>query len=83
LPNEPDSDCQRGLDGVPGAAEIDSEQTRLRKPVKGRRLAKKPDTPACSLTPEQRLLILDTWQRSGLPALSQSAMHLSGSPLCR
>jgi transposase InsO family protein len=27
-----------------------------------------PATPAAPLTPQQRLLILDTWQRSGLPA---------------
>jgi transposase InsO family protein len=35
---------------------------------KGRRLVK-PEAPAqATMTPEQRLLILDTWQRSGLPA---------------
>jgi len=40
----------------------------LQQPAKGRRLAKKPDSPASPLTAEQRLLLLDTWQRSGLPA---------------
>jgi len=35
---------------------------------KGRRLAKPQESPQPSTTPEQRLLILDTWQRSGLPA---------------
>jgi transposase InsO family protein len=35
---------------------------------KGRRLVKPEETPQPSMTPEQRLLILDTWQRSGLPA---------------
>ncbi|CEF49056.1 unnamed protein product [uncultured bacterium] len=41
---------------------------RLTGRSKGRRLVKKvlPSTPA--LTAEQRLLLLDTWQRSGLPA---------------
>jgi transposase InsO family protein len=37
-------------------------------PSRGRRLVKKADTPNTPLTPEQRLLVLDTWQRSGLPA---------------
>jgi transposase InsO family protein len=34
----------------------------------GRRLVKSEESPAPAMTPEQRLLILDTWQRSGLPA---------------
>jgi transposase InsO family protein len=33
-----------------------------------RRLVKPAETPRAALSPEQRLLILDTWQRSGLPA---------------
>jgi transposase InsO family protein len=35
---------------------------------KGRRLVKPEEPPQPMMTPEQRLLILDTWQRSGLPA---------------
>jgi len=35
---------------------------------KGRALAKPAESPQATMTPEQRLLILDTWQRSGLPA---------------
>ncbi len=35
---------------------------------KGRRLVKPEVSPQPAMTPEQRLLILDTWQRSGLPA---------------
>ncbi len=35
---------------------------------RGRRLVKPDDIPRTSTTPEQRLLLLDTWQRSGLPA---------------
>ena len=34
---------------------------------KGRHLTKKPDVPSSPLDPQQRLLILDTWKRSGLP----------------
>jgi transposase len=37
------------------------------RPSPGRRLAS-PDAAAAPLTPEQRLLILDWWRRSGLPA---------------
>jgi transposase InsO family protein len=47
----------------------------LRKPrlvgngrARGRRLVKPAESPQPPMTPEQRLLILDTWQRSGLPA---------------
>ena len=36
--------------------------------AKGRRLVKPEESSQPSMTPEQRLLILDTWQRSGLPA---------------
>src|SRR5262249_52067369 len=39
----------------------------LASPMKGRRLAPKDAKPS-PLTPEQRLLLLDTWQRSSLPA---------------
>jgi transposase InsO family protein len=42
---------------------------------RGRRLVKPADPAATSpLSPEQRLLILDTWQRSGLPAGDFAAM---------
>jgi transposase InsO family protein len=44
--------------------ELPYGQTRRR----GRRLIQKPATPTPPLTPQQRLLLLDTWQRSGLPA---------------
>jgi len=36
--------------------------------TKGRRLVKPEESPQPAMTPQQRLLILDTWQRSGLPA---------------
>jgi transposase InsO family protein len=61
------------LDEEPFAEEPFEEP--LRKPrliamgkSKGRRLVKPEETPQPSAAPEQRLLILDTWQRSGLPA---------------
>jgi len=41
---------------------------------KGRRLVKKDLAPAPALTAEQRLLLLDTWQRSGLPAKDFAAL---------
>jgi transposase InsO family protein len=41
---------------------------RLTGRTAGRSLAKKPDEPVpATLTPQQRLLLLDTWKRSGLP----------------
>jgi len=43
---------------------------RRRKP----RLAAPDEPERASVTPEQRLLILDTWQRSGLPAADFAAM---------
>jgi transposase len=36
--------------------------------VRGRRLVRKADAPSRPLTPEQRLLLLDAWRRSELPA---------------
>jgi transposase len=39
----------------------------LASPRRGRKLVKK-DEPKDPVTPQQRLLLLDTWQRSGLPA---------------
>jgi len=37
-------------------------------------LAKKPDRPQMPLSPQQKLLLLDTWQRSGLPARDFGAL---------
>ena len=34
----------------------------------GRRLVRPEESPQPAMTPEQRLLVLDTWRRSGLPA---------------
>jgi len=50
-----------------------------RPPLSGRRRGgprslQKPQGPTPPLTPEQRLLLLDTWKRSGLPARDFAAM---------
>ena len=52
----------------PAAADDRQELPRLQTPRRGRRLVAKPATPAAPLTPQQRLLLLDAWRRSGLPA---------------
>jgi transposase InsO family protein len=47
---------------------------RLRPMRKGQRLVKRPAGPRLQISPEQRLLILDTWRRSGLPAADFSTI---------
>jgi hypothetical protein len=54
-------------DAGPAAADAGRELPRLQHPVRGRRLAPKAE-PGPALTPQQRLLLLDAWRRSGLPA---------------
>jgi transposase len=63
LTSPPDPDAEP-TDRAGDAGEL----PRLQSPPRGRRLVSKPAAPAPPLTPPQRLLILDTWQRSGLPA---------------
>jgi len=41
---------------------------------RGKSLAKRPEKPRLPLTPQQKLLLLDTWQRSGLPARDFGAL---------
>ena len=41
---------------------------RLQHPARGRRCVRKESAPASPLSPQQRLLLLDAWRRSGLPA---------------
>jgi transposase len=59
---------------VPELAADLAPRLRLTGRHKGRRLVKKeaPSTPG--LTAQQRLLLLDTWQRSGLPAADFAAL---------
>jgi transposase len=47
---------------------------RPRPMRKGQRLVKRPAGPKLQISPEQRLLILDTWRRSGLPAADLSTI---------
>jgi transposase InsO family protein len=55
--------------GMPeGAADRARRRKPLAGPRKGRRLVRRDEAPRTPFTPEQRLLILDAWQRSGLPA---------------
>jgi hypothetical protein len=77
-PPSPDSAGQPppgGLNPTPAEATEQSDANaealglpRLQHRNKGRRLVQKPDVPPTPLTAEQRLLLLDTWQRSKLPA---------------
>src|SRR5262245_53856549 len=60
---------------APRAAAADRRDLpRLQTPRRGRRLVPNPATPTPPLTPQQRLLLLDTWQRSGLPAADFAAL---------
>jgi transposase InsO family protein len=66
-PPDPDLD--------PTAADNERQELpRLQTPRRGRRLVPKPAAPTPPLTPQQRLLLLDTWQRSGLPAADFAAL---------
>jgi hypothetical protein len=57
---EPVSEGEFPEDMPPAATRVKAPRTR--------RLVRKPDEPTPPLTGEQRLLLLDTWRRSGLPA---------------
>ena len=52
----------------PGLAGLQPGRGRLTGRRRGRLLVKKPDEPAPKMTPKHRLLVLDTWKRSALPA---------------
>ena len=74
----PGVEAASGADGPPGVAEAQRGDVAQDVPVppaltgprKGRRLQKRTTGPSKPRVarPEQRLLILDVWQRSGLPA---------------
>jgi transposase InsO family protein len=66
-----DQPDERGL-AEPFAEPVDPP--RLRPKKKGKRLVKKQTAPKPQISPEQRLLILDTWRRSGLPTADFSAL---------
>ena len=65
--NEPKGVTEQGEAGD-GEGEHEAPRLRLGAPKRGRRLTNKDRATSPKLTGEQRLLILDTWQRSGLPA---------------
>ncbi len=68
----PEHQPPEAIDAEPGGVDVDDVSAplpRLRGRRRGKRLVKKDDPAApASLTSEQRLLALDAWLRSGLPA---------------
>lgn len=59
-----------GVDRQPEPAEPTAWQSppQKRRTRKGRRLVRRDEAPRAPFNPQQRLLVLDSWQRSGLPA---------------
>jgi len=55
-------------DGDAAATSLDGVLPRRGRRPHGRRLVQKSRAKTAPLTPQQRLLLLDTWRRSGLPA---------------
>ena len=70
FPGRPDDD----LDG--GSMVLAQRRLPRLTPSRGKRLVKPEDAGRVSLTPEQRLLILDTWLRSGRGARSASGAEM-------
>jgi transposase InsO family protein len=77
----PDADADQGQedDSEPEPADSDpgaEDLRRLRRTgrVRGRRLVKREATTTPAISAEQRLLLLDTWQRSQLPAKDFAAL---------
>jgi hypothetical protein len=74
---EPAPDTADGLADLPPGLVTDADaglRRYQRRPAPGRRLVKKDSPAPPPLTAEQRLLLLDTWRRSGLPAGDFAAM---------
>jgi transposase len=74
-PSGPARDAALPAEAAPGAGPDDGFAVHLPKLMgrkrgspRGRRLVKPEEAAVPGATPEQRLLLLDTWQRSGLPA---------------
>jgi hypothetical protein len=69
VPGRPDRTVgPEDLSPPPDVPPVPHDVPRLQHPSKGRRLVKPPSAPTPTLTAHQRLLLLDTWRRSGLPA---------------
>ncbi len=72
-PQDPDDQAQTdpAEEPIPGIDVHDDLATplpHLQQPPRGRRLARPQPQPGAKFTFQQRLLILDAWRRSGLPA---------------
>src|SRR5581483_4008296 len=66
-PDYPDLDVSEDVP-APTVDPPAPRRPRLGQPSRGQRLARSPDNTPVHLTAEQRLLLLDTWRRSGLSA---------------
>jgi transposase InsO family protein len=60
--------AEEPIPGLDVHDDLTSGLPRLQQPPRGRRLARPQPQPAAKFTFHQRLLILDAWRRSGLPA---------------
>src|SRR4029077_16529105 len=69
----PSRECDISLDALLRSGQRGT-LPRLSQGHGGRRLVKPGATQAPPLTPQQRLLLLDIWQRSGLPAKDFAAL---------
>jgi len=67
MPDDPDLEEPEDV-RAPSTEATPPRPQRLGQPPRGQRLARPPDNAPVHLTAEQRLLLLDTWRRSGLPA---------------
>ena len=54
--------------------EPDPQPPNLKARPRGRAMAKPPEKPVMPLTPQQKILLLDLWNRSGLPARDFGAL---------
>jgi len=76
-PRSPEPEAEGQVDQPDGSALVEpfAEPVGLpplRPRKKGQRLVKMSAAPKLLISPEQRLLILDTWRRSGLPTSPRS-----------
>jgi hypothetical protein len=69
-PHDVDAPAEHAEEPPQAADARQPRMPRLGQPPPGKRIVRPGDAPALNLTAEQRLLLLDTWRRSGLPAHS-------------
>jgi transposase InsO family protein len=67
-PAEAFDPAEEAIEGLDLHNDLPSPGPQLQSPRRGRRLARPAQQPTATFTFEQRLLILDSWRRSGLPA---------------